>query len=48
MMGTSTARPRRGGNRLSISVVSKRGRLPSVSHLVEDIADFDGDLGQPA
>ena len=31
-----------------ISVVSKHGRLPSVSHLVEDIADVDGNLSQPA
>ena len=34
--------------RLSISVVSKRGRFPSLSDLVHDITDVDGDFGQPA
>ena len=42
------AQLRRGGNRLSISVVSKRGRFPSLSYLVHDITDVDGDFGQPA
>ena len=35
--------------RLSISVVSKRSRFPSLSDdLVHDITDVDGDFGQPA
>jgi hypothetical protein len=36
-----------GGNRFCISVVSKRGRLPSVSYLVQDITDVDGSFRQP-
>ena len=37
-----------GGNRLSISSVTKRGRFPGLSYLVHDITDVDGDSGQPA
>jgi hypothetical protein len=33
---------------LSISVVSKRGCLPSLGYLVHDIADVDGGFSQPA
>ena len=33
---------------LSISVVSKRGCLPSLGYLLHDIADVDGGFSQPA
>ena len=38
----------RGGYRLSTSVVSKRGSLPSISYFVQDVTDVDGSFRQPA
>ena len=33
---------------LSISVISKRGRLPGISYFVQDVTDVDGSFRQPA
>jgi hypothetical protein len=38
----------RGGYRLSTSVVSKRGHLPSISYFVQNVTDVDGSFRQPA